>query len=231
MATSPGLPLLPLLGVIVVCEFTPVDFWLQDLLYDPGAGRWLVDGNEPIGRALFYNGPKAALIVIAVALLALLAGPARWRAALSARGWRVDRRRLSVGLLTAGAVPAIVGWLKNHSGVYCPSELVRYGGHADFARPFSHLFSGGTAGHCWPAGHASGGFALLALTLLAGGDRQRRAVVGFALAFGGVMALYQMAKGAHFLSHTLVTLALAILFTRAAGWFLARWATQPAGGI
>jgi len=211
-----------LLVAIGLAELTPLDFWLQDHLFNAAAGTWLVDGNEPIGRTLFYNGPKVVLILVAVGLLGLTVGPARWRSALAARGWLADRKHLLFALVAAGAVPATVGVLKNHSGVHCPSELIRYGGESEFSRPFAHGLTGNGDGHCWPAGHASGGFALLALTLLTEAAPRRRMIRRVAYGLGWIMALYQMAKGAHFLSHTLVTVALAIVLVGIAGGILGR---------
>ena len=74
-----------------------------------------------------------------------------------------------------------------------------FGTHPEAVRP---------PGHCFPAGHASGGFALLALGWLSDRRAWRIAGTGTGLAAGSVMAAYQMAKGAHFLSHSLATLAL-----------------------
>ena len=64
-------------------------------------------------------------------------------------------------------------------------------------------------GRCFPAGHASGGFALLGLIGLARTTRGRWAAFAVAMAAGWAMGVYQMAKGAHYLSHTLVTLLVA----------------------
>ena len=44
---------------------------------------------------------------------------------------------------------------------------------------------------------------------LARTSRQQKLGVALALAIGGAMGLYQMAKGAHYLSHTLVTMLVA----------------------
>lgn len=76
-------------------------------------------------------------------------------------------------------------------------------------------------GHCWPAGHASGGFALLAFRLLAGDPQRRRLVTGLALGAGWWMGGYQMLKGAHFISHTLVTLSLSVAIAAIAERFFA----------
>jgi membrane-associated PAP2 superfamily phosphatase len=221
-----------LLAASVVLEFTPLDRRVQDLCYDFTTGRWRVDENEPIGRALFYDWPKAVIGAAAAALIALAAGPARWRQSLAARGWRTDRKALLVVLLTAALVPVFIGFLKGISGVYCPIELSLYGGTAPYLRPFAYLLTEGadSAGHCWPAGHPSGAFGLLALTLLGTAPRIRTALTILALTLGWTMGLYQMLKGAHFLSHVTVTLLFAMVFTRLASRITTGLARGRKGG-
>ena len=60
----------------------------------------------------------------------------------------------------------------------------------------------------FPAGHASGGFALMSLAGLATTRRCRLALLTVGLAAGWWMGLYQMFRGDHYLSHTLVSMLL-----------------------
>ena len=200
--------------VLVVFELTLLDLAIQDHLYDFAGRRWLVDGNEPVGRLLFYNGPKIAVFAVGAALLALLVGPARWRERL-----RFDRRGLAVAVLTLATLPALAGLGKNFTNVFCPSDLRRYGGHVPYV-PLCGDYPAGDRpaerGHCFPAGHASGGFALIGLLWLRPSRAWRRGALLLGLAVGTWMGAYQMLKGAHYLSHTLVTLALAFVVTL--GW-------------
>jgi membrane-associated PAP2 superfamily phosphatase len=80
--------------------------------------------------------------------------------------------------------------------------LKTWTGYDDTNRPVK-------CGNCWPAGHASGGFALVAVASLA--LTRRGQVLGTlaGLTVGSIMGVYQMVKGAHYLSDTLVTLLLA----------------------
>lgn len=193
-----------LAAVLALFEFTPLDLRVQDHFYDFGARRWVVDATNPAGRVLFYTGPKAVIIALGVTLLTLALGPARWRERA-----RVARRDLFVAVLVLGTGPALVGLGKNVTNVFCPSEIRRYGGDVPYVALCSSYPEDdrpATRGHCFPAGHASGGFALLGLAFL---RRTRRGWwVGLALGLGvgWTMGLYQMLKGAHYLSHTLVTM-------------------------
>ena len=64
---------------------------------------------------------------------------------------------------------------------------------------------------CWPAGHASGGFALLSLFFLFKTEKNRKKSIVFALIVGWSMGLYKMFVGDHFLSHTIITMVLSWL--------------------
>lgn len=202
------LALASLIVVVIGFEFTEVDLAVQDRLYDFQANQWRVDRDDPLLRSLFYTGPKYLLVLFGVAAIGLAAGPARWR-----QRWgcspAVGRRHLLVLLATLSTGPALVGWGKSVTNVFCPSEIRRYGGDVAYVtlggrypendRPVRR-------GRCFPAGHASGGFALVALAGLARTRRGRALGVAVGVVAGGTMGAYQMLKGAHFLSHTVFTL-------------------------
>ncbi|HLP24372.1 MAG TPA: phosphatase PAP2 family protein [Acidobacteriota bacterium] len=199
--------MLLLAAAFALFEFTNVDLALQDHFYDFADRRWVVDGNEPVGRAIFYNVPKIGVMVIGATLLVLALGPARWRERL-----RLDRRALWVAVATLATVPALAGLGKNYTNTFCPSEIRRYGGDVPYVKVCEPYPSGDRPerrGHCFPAGHASGGFALMALAWLRPSRRMRVVGLALGLGLGWWMGMYQMLKGAHYLSHTVVTMLLA----------------------
>lgn len=192
-----------LAGILFVFEMTPLDLWVQDALYDFERQRWWVDGTAPIPRWIFYHGPKAVIIALGVGVLGLALGPAVWRSR-----WSLSRRDLWVVFATLATGPALIAVGKATTGVFCPSEIRRYGGDAPYVRVFDCQPEDdrpARRGRCFPAGHASGGFALVSCMGLA--RRRRGKAIGFGLGVGvGLwMGVYQMLKGAHYLSHTLVT--------------------------
>jgi membrane-associated PAP2 superfamily phosphatase len=201
------LAVLLLAGSLAVFEFTGLDLALQDRFYDFTAQRWLVDAKEPVGRLVFYDGPKAAIILLAVAVLVLALGPERWRGKL-----RFARRDLWVALLTLVTVPVLAGFGKNTTNTFCPSEIRRYGGDVAYVKlcsPFPEGDRPDRRGHCFPGGHASGGFALLGLMWLRRTRAWRLGGIALGLGVGWWMGGYQMLKGAHYLSHTVTTMLLA----------------------
>lgn len=140
-----------------------------------------------------YNHHLAKYLCIFLALAAGVYGT-----------WRRQRQWLWLALAMALSTLA-VSLLKAASQHSCPWDLVGYGGQA---HPFG-LFEAASAnpgpGRCFPGGHASGGFALMAGFFLLWPHRPLAAVAVQALGLltGMVMGWGQMMRGAHFLSHNL----------------------------
>ena len=201
--------LLLLAGVTALFELTNLDLVLQDLCYNFETRRWVVDAKDPAGRVIFYNGPKALVWIIALSALTLAAGPARWR-----EKFQLNRRGLWLAVLVIATVPALAGLGKKYTNVFCPSEVRRYGGDVAYAKlcePFPADDRPERKGGCFPAGHASGGFALMGLLAVRASRRWRHGIITLGLGLGWWMGLYQTLKGAHYLSHTLTTMLVAWL--------------------
>jgi membrane-associated PAP2 superfamily phosphatase len=207
-------------------ELTDLDLRVQDALFDAKQNAWLVDGRDVLWRVLFYSGPKIVLVGFGIGIFVAAFASARWREELGMDVFA--RRNLLVAGLTLATLPVLVGGLKAATNGFCPAEIQRYGGDVCYAKLFER--SAVTSppprrGRCFPAGHASGGFALVALAGVATTRRGQIRALALAVAVGGAMGCYQMAKGAHYLSHTAVTAFLAwIVFL---GWrrLLARFSS------
>ena len=110
-----------------------------------------------------------------------------------------------VAMLISTTTISVLKHLSNHA---CPWDLLLYGGTQPYIPLFGPLPIGATAGHCFPGGHASGGFALLAFYFGFRETEPRLAKVGLlaGIIFGFAMGWAQMMRGAHFLSHNLWTM-------------------------
>lgn len=118
------------------------------------------------------------------------------------RHWRRPAAFLVVSMVLGIAV---VGALKAVSGVDCPWDLQSYGGIKPYLELFAHRPRGQPAGHCFPAAHASSGYALTAMYFVAREFRprwRRRTLLAGVLA-GVIFGIAQQSRGAHFLSHDL----------------------------
>lgn len=193
-----------LLGLVAAMEsFTDWDMALQRLWFDSDTHEWLVSAD--LHRHLtwvFYKGPKALLIVLGVGCVA---GALVGRRLGLSPGLRRSCLLLACGL---AFVPLLLGGAKRFTDVYCPQQLEAFGG--SYARQGvlecrNPANEGRSRGKCFPAGHASGGFALMML-FFAFPRRLRWFGLALGLAAGWWMGLYQMLRGQHFLSHTLFTM-------------------------
>lgn len=199
--------LLFLFGVIALFESVGLDMWIQDGLYQFDAHQWLWNKHDAVLRLLFYTGPKALFIALAVAMLVALT-------ALRKRDWvRRYRRGLLTVLLSSLLTVGLVGLLKGMTNVPCPVNLQHYDGDYPYVTLLHRVPAAEHLKHirCYPAGHASGGFALLSLFFLFRTRRNRLKAFAGAMAVGWAIGLYKMFIGDHFLSHTLVSMGLAWL--------------------
>lgn len=179
------------------------DLWLADRIYAWEGGRWALK-DAFLTEEVIHVGGRNSSAVAWVGLFACYV-IARFRA-----GWSGARRPLAYLLLATLAGALLVAWVKSWSNVDCPWDLQGYGGE----RPFVGLLAlrpvGLSRGACFPAGHASGGYAWLALYffLLAVRPSLRWWGLATGLALGLAFGISQQLRGAHFLSHDLWTAAI-----------------------
>ena len=199
-------PLFLLAGVVVYFGFPftsgeRLDLWFQSYFWQGQA--WLMPHDSAWGDRLAYNGPKTLIIIFAVYLIVVAVRPQL------SPSW-LNRRRALYVLACMALVPIISTQLRAISHMATPTELKMYGGAYDHLLLFQAKPTGYPC-HAFPAGHASGGFALICLYWAWADRPYRRLGLAIGLFFGGVMGLYQIARGEHFLSHTLTTALIAWL--------------------
>lgn len=218
-------PLLFSLPLLLLQEFSPVDFWLARLVFDPASGHFPLQ-HYWLFEMLLHDGIKRVLLVVGVGILL--------RTVWVVIKKKPDRMRwlyLTVSLIVT---PTLIAWMKSRSLQACPWDLKVYGGTLLYHGLFDLK---GVSGYgCFPAGHASGGYALLAFYFFWRDSSLRLARAGLwaGLLLGSLMGVSQMVRGAHFLSHTLWTLWLVWLMLLVLDvLFRSRWQTQssllPAG--
>ena len=128
------------------------------------------------------------------------------------------RIELALAPLVAGVA---VSSVKAFSLTSCPWDLQAFGGVATYLSHW-HLAADGGPGHCFPGGHATHGFSMLAGYFVFREVDQRLAMrwLGAALLAGLLLGLVQQWRGAHFMSHTLWTawLCWVLLWGLDAAW-------------
>ena len=97
--------------------------------------------------------------------------------------------------------------IKGFSQTSCPWDLQAFGGLAPYVSHWDFWQRDGAGGHCFPAGHASTGFAFMAayFGLKQGGAPTAMRWLMTAIVLGFVLGFSQQMRGAHFMSHTLWT--------------------------
>jgi membrane-associated PAP2 superfamily phosphatase len=184
---------------LVALERTGVDRALSDLFYDAAAAGFPLRYHH-LFEVLTHQWARYLVVLVAATVIA--ACLLSWLLPALA-----GRRRvllfLALGMVLA---PATVSLLKSGSPRHCPYDLVEYGGHAAYLGLFESPPQGQIPGRCFPGGHASAGFALLAFYFAGQAVGSRR--LALAGLWGGTVAglafgLARVAQGAHFLSHNL----------------------------
>lgn len=196
-----------LIVVVLMFEFLPIDHIAASWLYDDKTQTWIVDRDNAVLDLIFYSGIKKIFISAILFLLFSVIF-------LRRLGW-VSRnlKALIIVVLASFIVPLTVGALKDATNMPCPNQLVEYDGPYQSIGLFESLNDQQQrpATKCYPAGHASGGFALLALLFLVSAGSSRKITLTLVLGLGWGTAGYKMAIGDHFLGHGFVTLVLAWL--------------------
>ena len=97
--------------------------------------------------------------------------------------------------------------IKGFSQTSCPWDLQAFGGLAPYVSHWDFWQRDGAGGHCFPAGHASTGFAFMAayFGLKQGGAPTAMRWLMTAIVLGFMLGISQQMRGAHFMSHTLWT--------------------------
>ncbi len=219
------LPLIALIVVLAAATIGHGDQWLADRIYAWGGRAWVLrDGF--VTDALIHVAGRDFSIGCWLLLLAA------WVTARVRPDWRFLRRPLAYLLVAVLLSTLLVAWIKAWSNMDCPWDLARYGGSKPFVGLFALRPLGLPRGACMPAGHASGGYAWMALYFFFAVVRPRWRRYGLAIGVGlGLLfGFSQQLRGAHFLSHDAWTAG--ICWATALALYLLFWRTpEPASDV
>lgn len=180
-----------------------LDLAAADWLYQAEGGSWSLRNSFLLSEVM-HDGGKHLMLVLAILVLVIAAASYKVDAL---KAYRRPLAYLAVALLVG---PLLISSLKQVTHVDCPWNLTRYGG----SNPYLSLFEPhpGTYeyGKCFPAGHASAGYGLLAFYFffLQVRPSWSKPALLVALGVGMLFGLTQQLRGAHFLSHDLATVAI-----------------------
>lgn len=200
----------------LVFEHSQLDVRISALFY--ANGQWFLEKGAQPYAFIFYDGPKALLILLAIYLFAVLAIKST---NLSNHSTIVNNgqfnkfimpfsvREISYLLTVLILVPSTIALLKAVTHVSCPNHLTLFGGSFDYLNLGQNIVAQ-TPAKCFPAAHASAGFSLYGLAFLPSLQQYRYRVFEIVTVLGWTMGLYKMLFGDHFFSHTLVSMLLSL---------------------
>ncbi|AOE84935.1 phosphatase PAP2 family protein [Pseudomonas sp. TCU-HL1] len=188
------------MALLLFLDTPRIDFALAHLFYDPQGG--FIGRHSAFLEDVLHDRAKQVVILLGVLAVA------GFLASLLPTRLRQWRRPLGYLVLALGLSTAIVTPLKAVTAVQCPWSLAEFGGVEPYSPLLGHHPYFDKPGRCWPGGHASAGFSLLALFFVLRDRRPRLARVALvgALTLGTVFSIGRMMQGAHFLSHNVWTL-------------------------
>ena len=201
--------ILMLLLVVCIFDYTAIDVWLQNHFYSASATQ-----QAPLERWLIYKGNKSLdfwfhksikTAIIAFGAITLLLGLASFYFIQLAP----YRHRLLFLCIAMAMVPLLVGGAKHFTNTYCPNQTTLYGGDKPYVKLLESYPTGFTSlkkGRCFPAGHATAGFSLMAVYFVLKSRKARLLGLFSGLTLGWLLGIFQMLRGEHFLSHTVFTM-------------------------
>lgn len=184
--------------MLLVYPVLNIDRHLTDFFFDADQHHFLLKHNFFLERVM-HDDWKWLMVVIALGSLitSLVANRfSRLRAYKRSFLWAF------VGMLLSTSAVAVFKHYDQHG---CPWDLAIYGGDLPLLGLFESLPKGVSPGHCFPAGHASGGFSLMSFyfAFMHSQPDLARNLLQIGVVMGVLMGMVQVMRGAHFLSHVL----------------------------
>jgi membrane-associated PAP2 superfamily phosphatase len=211
MAKFSSSPLLVFAGLSLfgLFNFAGIDFIWANFLYNLQGGEWRLQ-HFWLTEQVLHQGVRNLHLFALLGLVAFYL----WQR-LVVKQQKTSVQALGVLLLSLMLCFASIALLKRMLPTECPWDLQQFGGTQPYiglliARPVEMPHT-----QCFPAGHASIGFAWISLFFYCQRVKPnlaRPALVG-ALTLGFVLGFVQQLRGAHFFSHDIATVMVC--------WFIA----------
>ncbi len=188
------------LMALLIWDASGLDFWISGKIagYDGPLSHGFSMRHAWLTEALLHRGGKFFYGGIFVLLAYNYFRPLTPAMAL-------DRRAQRWWFATMLLCIAAISLLKLFSKSSCPWDLSMFGGKAQLISHWNFALADGGPGRCFPSGHVSGAFALLATSFAM---RPRSAKLANwllieVIIIGTILGAGQVLRGAHFVSHVL----------------------------
>tara|TARA_R110000868_G_scaffold209273_3_gene458939 strand:+ start:1275 stop:2057 length:783 start_codon:yes stop_codon:yes gene_type:complete len=192
---------------IIFLQYSGLDAWLASQIYAYNQG-WLWQDSWLLEQVL-HKGGRTLITVWLIGLLLLTSVSFIFKLLNGTQ-------RFALLYLTCASLISIlvISALKQVTLLPCPWDVQGLGGEQAYVYLHQAVSSHLQGRQCFPAGHASGGYALFSLYFAAQigystqGKMPSRYWLLPGLVAGGLFGLAQQFRGAHFLSHDLTTAIL-----------------------
>ena len=181
-----------------------LDFVLASAIFELEGGQWQLT-NHWLFSDVLHSGSRLLNNIILANLLGFWLYKQLSSKISSER--TIALTKLVLSLLLSFAIVAL---LKRVLPAECPWDLQQFGGNLPFIGVFADRPAAMHPTQCFPAGHASVGYAWVALYFYFLPVCARKARIGLTtgLLLGLLLGVTQQLRGAHFFSHDLTTLWL-----------------------
>jgi len=196
-----------LVAVILLFELTNLDNIIQKSFYNFSDKTWILSEDDILLDRIFYSGFKKLFITFSLIVFFITIFIKQFSI------FKAYKKGLIILSLSLIFVPSL-GLLKNITNMPCPFNVIEFGGKYPEVKLFESYpkdLTPITTLKCYPAGHATMGFSLMALYFLFKTQRNRNIALGIGITIGVLTGGYKILIGDHFLSHTLVTMLAAWL--------------------
>lgn len=192
-------PVLAAAAVLLALETTSLDATVSSWFFDPVSGTFPLRYNTFL-EVVAHQLTKQLVIAVACSVIAL------FLLSFVLEELKPRRQLLLFLALALALAPLAVALLKAASARHCPWSIREYGGFALHLSLFDAVPPNFVPGHCFPAGHASTGFCLLAFYFVGralGNERYARLGLYGGMLSGLALGMGRVAQGAHYASHVL----------------------------
>ena len=220
------LPLTAFIAVATTLEISHFDIVFGQLIYHAEGDSWTLKNHWLLEQVL-HSDARNLMVLLLVVLLGA------WGLSFTIVKLKPYQQAMGYLLFSAGIAATLVSVGKHISGVNCPWDLSLFGGNLDYTPIFSRRPDTIPAGQCFPAGHASAGYAWIGLYFIAlqYAPAKRGWTMGLVLLLGTTFGITQQLRGAHFVSHDLWTLAICWFTSLVCYRVIYRQGFQPAGPL
>jgi len=195
-------PLL-LMAIGVIIEYSGLDLKFISPYFDKTTMSWPYNEHW-FASAIMHKGANKFVQLFGLILLITFIS--------SFFSSKMQKYRKPSGYMLLAALlgPILVSIGKATTHIYCPWDLLIFGGTEPYIRIFDSVPVGAKIGHAFPAGHSSGGFAFVSLYFLLKEHKPEFRVYGLlvGLGLGFSFGFAQQVRGAHFFSHDLFSVSI-----------------------